>query len=315
MGRVAWSPEEMKFADAPPFIKFALGENVKQSNWGDHNVIRFPQSRMGVEQVFADHFTRAAAYRKLRATDAKGGQKTVVRRDLNLEALAEILEGKRYITCHSYVQSEVNMLMKLSDSLGFRVNTFTHILEGYKVADKIKTRGIYASTFSDWWAYKNEVMEAIPYNAALMTKAGIVTAINSDDAEMARRLNQEAAKTVKYGGLTPVQALKLVTLNPAKMLHIDKQVGSIAAGKSADVVIWSGHPLSVYSVAEQTIVDGVVYFDRKRDAELQRATEAERARIIARLLKAKRAGEPAVKPAVKKQKLYHCDTMEGEGHE
>jgi imidazolonepropionase-like amidohydrolase len=309
------SPEEMKYAKADGFIKFALGENVKQSNWGDANTIRFPQSRMGVEQVYYDYFTRAAEYNaKLKAftglSEKARANAAPFRRDLELEALAEILEDKRFITCHSYVQSEINMLMHVADSMKFRVNTFTHILEGYKVADKMKAHGAGASTFSDWWAYKMEVKDAIPYNAALMHKMGIVTAINSDDAEMGRRLNQEAAKAVKYGGLTEEEALKLVTLNPAKLLHIDNRVGSIKVGKDADLVLWSDHPLSVYAKAEKTIIDGQIYYDNEVDQKLRENIKTERARIIAKMIKEKKGGAETQKPKVKKQKLYECDSME-----
>ncbi|UPT67755.1 MAG: amidohydrolase family protein [Sphingobacteriales bacterium JAD_PAG50586_3] len=250
--------EDMKIKSAPGFIKFALGENVKQSNWGDDRTVRFPQTRMGVEQTFKDAFTRAKEYNKLWAVyNATKTTKNVTappRKDLELDALVEILDKKRFITCHSYVQSEINMLMKLGDSLGFKVNTFTHILEGYKLADKMASRGIAGSTFSDWWSYKYEVMDASPYNAALMTKAGVLTSINSDDAEMARRLNQEAGKTVKYGKLGEEDALKLVTLNPAKMLHIDDVCGSLKPGKDADVVIWSDNPLSIYARAQKPLL-------------------------------------------------------------
>jgi imidazolonepropionase-like amidohydrolase len=303
--------EELKYANAPPFIKFALGENVKQANWGDVFNKRFPQTRMGVEQVYRDFFTRAREYDLQRhAKPGKGGTKTL-RKDLELDALAEILRGERHITCHSYVQSEINMLLKVAGSLGFKVNTFTHILEGYKVADKMKAHGANASTFSDWWAYKNEVMEAIPHNAAIMTRMGICTAINSDDAEMARRLNQEAAKSVKYGGVTEEEALKMVTLNPARMLHIDHEVGSIKAGKSADLVLWTDHPLSVYAKAEKTIIDGRVYFDRSRDAKLREYVTSERARLITKMLMEKKKGGKVSKPSSKQPRLYHCNTIEG----
>lgn len=308
------SAEDMKITGARPFIKFALGENVKQSNWGDHNNVRFPQSRMGVEQVYYDFFTRAKEYDAQKNAALKAGAKSkfaMPRKDLELEALAEIIAGKRFITCHSYVQSEINMLMHVADSFGFKVNTFTHILEGYKVADKMKAHGVAASTFSDWWAYKNEVMDAIPYNAALLTKVGVVTAINSDDAEMARRLNQEAAKCVKYGGLTEVAALKLVTLNPAIMLHLENDMGTIAEGKSADVVLWSDNPLSVYAKADYTIIDGVIYFDRQEDAAKRAGIQAERARLVNLLLAEKQKGMPVIKPSAKKQQLYHCNTIEG----
>ncbi|MGJ8660673.1 MAG: amidohydrolase family protein, partial [Bacteroidota bacterium] len=205
-----FSPAQMLIPNAPKFIKCALGENVKQANWGDFNTVRFPQTRMGVEQVFYDGFNRAKAYEKEKAT---GNYRT----DLELEALLEILKSNRFITCHSYIQSEINMLMHVADSMGFRINTFTHILEGYKVADKMAKHGAGGSTFSDWWAYKFEVKDAIPYNASMMQKQGVVVAINSDDAEMGRRLNQEAAKAIKYGGMSEIDALKLVTLNPAKL--------------------------------------------------------------------------------------------------
>ncbi len=309
------SPEEMKFEKADGYIKFALGENVKQSNWGDFNTVRFPQSRMGVEQVYYDYFTRAKEYdAKQKAfgamSDKEKASGTPFRRDLELEALAEILNKKRFITCHSYVQSEINMLMHVGDSMGFQVNTFTHILEGYKVADKMKARNIGGSTFSDWWAYKMEVKEAIPYNASLMNQMGIVTAINSDDAEMGRRLNQEAAKSVKYGGTSEEDALKMVTLNPAKLLHIDKKVGSIKVGKDADVVLWSDNPLSVYAKVEKTIVDGVIYFDNEEDVKMRIEIQKERARIIQKMLDEKKGGAPVVKPMPKKQKLYGCDDME-----
>ncbi|WP_026897608.1 amidohydrolase family protein [Daejeonella oryzae] len=300
------SPEEMKFGGNDGFIKFALGENVKQSNWGDAARTRFPQTRMGVEQVYVDAFTRAKEYQTARAI--KGNN---VRRDLELDALVEILNNKRFITCHSYVQSEINMLMHVADSMGFKINTFTHILEGYKVADKMAAKGIAASTFSDWWAYKNEVAEAIPYNGVLMSKVGVLTAFNSDDAEMARRLNQEAGKAVKYGGMSQEDALKLVTLNPAKMMHIDNRVGSIKAGKDADLVLWSDNPLSVYAKAEKTFVDGIAYWDMEKDAGKQKELKAEEARLVAKMLEAKNKGALTQKPGVERVRLYDCETLEG----
>ncbi|MEI6488091.1 MAG: amidohydrolase family protein [Bacteroidota bacterium] len=309
------SPEAMKFDKADGFIKFALGENVKQSNWGDFNTVRFPQSRMGVEQVYYDYFTRAKEYdAKQKAfqalSDKSKASAAPFRRDLELETIAEILNKKRFITCHSYVQSEINMLMHVGDSLGFQVNTFTHILEGYKVADKMKARGIGASSFSDWWAYKMEVKDAIPYNASLLNQMGVVTAINSDDAEMERRLNQEAAKSVKYGGTSEEDAWKMVTLNPAKLLHLDKKVGSIKVGKDADVVLWSDNPLSIYAKVEKTIVDGIIYYDNEEDVKLRVEIQKERARIIQKMLDEKKGGAPVQKPLPKPQKLYTCDDME-----
>lgn len=307
--------ENLKFQNADGFIKFALGENVKQSNWGDFNTVRFPQSRMGVEQVYNDYFTRAKEYDMQWKTSKANPKLTAPRRDLELEALAEIINKKRFITCHSYVQSEINMLMHVADSFGFKVNTFTHILEGYKVADKMKAHGVNASTFSDWWAYKNEVMEAIPYNAALLTQMGVNTSVNSDDAEMARRLNQEAAKSVKYGALSEVQALKLVTLNPAKMLHLDEKVGSIRVGKDADLVLWSDNPLSIYAKTEKTMIEGKIYFDREENEKLTSYIKEERARIISKLLAEKQKGAPVVKHRSKKRQLDHCNTIEGVSEE
>ena len=309
--------EELKFEGASPFIKFALGENVKQSNWGDRQQTRFPQTRMGVEQVYIDAFTRAKEYESEKLNysrlSAAAKSKTISPRfDLELETMLEILHKKRFISCHSYVQSEINMLMHVADSFQFTVNTFTHILEGYKVADKMKAHGANASTFSDWWAYKFEVMDAIPYNAAILTKVGVNTAINSDDAEMARRLNQEAAKAIKYGALTETEAWKLVTLNPAKMLHIDHRVGSIKVGKDADVVLWNTNPLTIDAKPEKTIIDGVIYFDAARDLELRTQVAKEKERLIQKMLDLKKLGMPSQKAAIKEKKLYHCDDMEQE---
>lgn len=307
--------EQMKIAGAPGFIKFALGENVKQSNWGDNQTSRFPQTRMGVEQVYYDYFTRAKEYHAQweawKGLSQKEREKVAPpRRDLDLDALVEILFGTRFITCHSYVQSELNMLMHVSDSMGFQVNTFTHILEGYKVADKIKAHGIGASSFSDWWAYKYEVKDAIPYNAAILTRMGITTAINSDDAEMARRLNQEAAKSIKYGGLSEMQAIAMVTLNPAKLLHLDKHMGMIKPGYDADVVIWSGSPTSIYGKVETTIIDGKVMYDTREDEQLRQEMQADRARITQKMIAEKNDGVPTRPVQVKKKKLWDCEDFE-----
>lgn len=307
--------EQMKIAGSPGFIKFALGENVKQANWGDNQTSRFPQTRMGVEQVYYDHFIRAKEYaaqweawKKLSAKEKE--KATPPRRDLELDALTEILFGTRFITCHSYVQSEINMLMHVSDSMGFHVNTFTHILEGYKVADKMKEHGAGASSFSDWWAYKFEVKDAIPYNAAILTRMGIITAINSDDAEMARRLNQEAAKSIKYGGLSEMQAMAMVTINPAKLLHLDNHMGLIKPGYDADVVIWSGNPTSIYTRCETTIVDGKVLYDSREDEQLRQEMLADRARITQKMIAEKNDGIPTRPVQVKKKKLWDCEDFE-----
>jgi imidazolonepropionase-like amidohydrolase len=307
------SPEEMLIPNAPKFIKCALGENVKQSNWGDYSTSRFPQTRMGVEQVFYDAFYRARAYKA--EWEAYNSHQTLVppRRDLELDVLEEIMDSQRFVTCHSYVQSEINMLMHVADSMGFHINTFTHILEGYKVADKMKKHGVGGSTFSDWWAYKFEVNEAIPYNAKLMADQGVIVSINSDDAEMGRRLNQEAAKSIKYGGMSEEDALKMVTLNPAKLLHLDDRMGSVKVGKDADLVLWSDNPLSIKAKVQFTMVDGVILYDASKDQSLAERNEAERARIIAKMLNANENGEKTTPFVKKPRRHYHCDTLGEEG--
>jgi imidazolonepropionase-like amidohydrolase len=311
------SPEEMLIQNAPKFIKCALGENVKQANWGDNNSVRFPQTRMGVEQVFFDGFHRAKCYEKEWKTynTSTAVDKIAPRKDLELEVLSEILRSERFITCHSYVQSEINMLMHVADSMGFKINTFTHILEGYKLADKMLKHGVGASSFSDWWAYKFEVNDAIPYNASLMHEMGLTVAINSDDAEMGRRLNQEAAKSVKYGRMSEEDAWKMVTLNPAKLLHLDDRMGSLKAGKDADIVLWTNNPLSIDAKVEMTVVDGKVLFDSKRDYLMRLQNQAEKARIISKMLESNEKGEGS-KPFVKKRsRHFHCDTIGEEGSE
>ena len=296
------SAKNLIYKNTPKFIKFALGENVKQSNWESYS--RFPQTRMGVEQMYIDYFSRAKAY------DLKKKSGMPYRFDTEMEVLAEILNKERFISCHSYVQSEINMLMKVAERFDFKINTFTHILEGYKLADKMKTHGAGASTFSDWWAYKYEVNDAIPYNAAILNDVGVVTAINSDDAEMSRRLNQEAAKAVKYGGVSEEEAWKMVTLNPAKLLHIDDKVGSIKVGKDADLVLWSDHPLSIYAKAEQTLIEGVRYFDIDQDQQHREKIKAERNTLIQMMLKAKNKGMKTQAVKVKKKQEMHCDTLD-----
>jgi imidazolonepropionase-like amidohydrolase len=295
------SPQEMIIDNSPKFIKFALGENVKQANWDSNS--RFPQTRMGVEQVFVDYFTRAREYEELK----KSGKP--FRKDIEMETILEILNGERKVTAHSYVQSEINMLMKVAEEFGFNINTFTHILEGYKVADKMAEHGVGGSTFSDWWAYKYEVKDAIPQNAAIMHNAGVTVAINSDDAEMSRRLNQEAAKSVKYGDISEEEAWKFVTLNPAKLLHIDDRVGSIKEGKDADLVLWNAHPLSVYAKPEKTLIEGVVYFDIERDEQLREEVEKQKNLLTTQMLKAKNNGLKTQPVKDSKKEEMHCDTL------
>lgn len=295
------SAQNMIYDDSPKFIKFALGENVKQSNWQSFS--RFPQTRMGVEQVFMNYFQRAKEY------DAKKKSGKPYRQDEEMETLAEILNGERFISCHSYVQSEINMLMKVADKFGFKVNTFTHILEGYKVADKMAEHGVGGSTFSDWWAYKYEVKDAIPYNAAIMQSQGVTVAINSDDGEMSRRLNQEAGKTVKYGGVSELEAWKMVTINPAKLLHLDHRVGSIKEGKDADLVLWTDHPLSVYAKAEKTLIEGATYFDLEKDKQQRKAIKDERNKLFSMMLQEKEGGAKTQAPKNNKKEQFNCDSL------
>jgi imidazolonepropionase-like amidohydrolase len=302
--------DNLKFKDWEGQIKFALGENVKRSPsaiGNNSNNNRYPDTRMGVEQVLIDAFTRAKDYQQAWKTYEGLKNKNSApapRRDLELDALVEILANKRFITCHSYIQSEILGAINAADQLGYHYNTFTHILEGYKVAPEMKAHGANASTFSDWWAYKMEVQDAIAYNAAIMHRVGLNVAINSDDAEMARRLNQEAAKTIKYGGLSEEEALDMVTINPAKMLHVEDRVGSLKLGKDGDVVLWSDNPLSIYAKALYTIVDGTVYFDRQHDAQMQQLVAAERQRIIKKMIGEKKSGAP-VQPAQPSYQTVH----------
>lgn len=302
--------EDLKFQNWPGQIKFALGENVKRSSSSTGNN-RYPDTRMGVEQVLVDAFTRAKDYQKAwkeyeANKNKKGSTFTAPRRDLELDALVEILENKRFITCHSYVQSEITSSIEIANRMGYKYNTFTHILEGYKVADKMKEHGANASTFSDWWAYKMEVEDAIPYNAAIMQRVGLNVAINSDDAEMARRLNQEAAKIIKYGGVTEEEALKMVTLNPAKMLHVDDRVGSLKTGKDGDIVVWNDNPLSIYAKSLYTIVDGTIYFDREKDEQMQKWVDVERNRIIKKMNGEKKNGAPILPAQPSYQIMHTC---------
>lgn len=285
--------EALKFSEAPQGIKFALGENVKQSNWGEEFRTRYPQTRMGVEQLFRDEFRAALEYEARRKKWKQRREGLPPRRDLELDAIVEILNGKRWIHCHSYRQDEILALIRVLDEFKIRIGTFQHILEGYKVADAMAKHGAMGSAFSDWWAYKFEVYDAIPYAGALMHNAGVVVSFNSDDRELARHLNHEAAKAVKYGGVTPEEALKFVTLNPAKQLRIDRHVGSIETGKHADVVLWSASPLSTLSRCEQTWIDGRRYFDRVNDQKLRARNQRIRTMLIQKILD---SGESMRKP-------------------
>ena len=267
---------------APPGIKFALGENPKRSNFNVPGLTpRYPATRMGVEETIRDAFTRAREYKRdwddYRAATSRGEKNLIPpRRDLELDPLVEILEGKRLVHAHCYRADEILMLINVADEFGFKVKTFQHVLEGYKVAAEIARHGAGASTFTDFWGYKMEAYDAIAHNAAIMARKGVLTSVNSDSDERARRLNIEAAKTMRYGGLSEEEALKLVTLNPAMQLGIDKRVGSIDVGKDADLAVWNAHPFSVYARVEQTFVDGELLFDRQADIARRPQLEAER---------------------------------------
>ena len=278
--------EDIKFEGAMPGIKFALGENPKDMAIGTQpGPRRYPMTRMGVEFVIRDAFTRAKAYQKAwQAFDRKKAANPGLvppRRDLQLEPLVEILEGKRLVHAHCYRADEILMLIRLADEMGFKIATFQHVLEGYKVAKEIAAHGAGGSTFSDWWAYKVEAIDAIPENAAIMTRKGVLVSVNSDSAEHARRLNTEAAKSIKWGGLSEDEAFRMVTINPAKQLRIDSRVGSLDAGKDADVVIWNHHPLSSYAIVERAYIDGTVYYDRKADEGRISAVQKEKSSLAA----------------------------------
>jgi imidazolonepropionase-like amidohydrolase len=307
---------ELPFEGALPGIKFALGENPKWSNYRPPSGVqqRYPATRMGVEETIRQAFTEAKEYKKQwdeydRRKAAGEANLIPPRRDLKLDPLVEVLEGKRYVHCHSYRADEILMLMRVAKEFGFKVRTFQHVLEGYKVADELAAYGVGASTFSDWWAYKMEAYDAIPYNSALMTERGVVVSVNSDDGEEARHLNQEAAKAIKYGGLSENDALKLVTLNPAIQLGIENRVGSIDIGKDADLVIFNHNPLSVYAVAQKTLIDGTVYFDRDRDIAGRAALESEKKALLE---KEKKALEEEKKKAEEKRKADEAKKTEQE---
>jgi imidazolonepropionase-like amidohydrolase len=292
--------EEMKYGPAAPTIKFALGENVKQSNWGDRNVVRYPQSRMGVETIMKDAFQAAKEYgadwSAYNALSTKDRARVVPpRKDIQLDALLEVLRSQRFIHCHSYMAPEILMLMRLAEQYGFKIGTFTHILEGYKVADEMAAHGSAANSFSDWWAYKFEVYDAIPQNPGLMHDRGVLVGINSDSPESGRRLNQEAAKSVMYCDMSKEEALKMVTINPATQLKIESRTGSIKVGKEADFVIWTDDPLSVYAKPIETWIEGAPYFTLATDSVLQVQNDAERANLIQKALSSgEKGGDPAM---------------------
>jgi imidazolonepropionase-like amidohydrolase len=289
---------ELLFKGAMPGIKFALGENPKRR--GSPGVFgsttpRFPASRMGVEDVIREAFTEAKNYKAAgadyEARKSRGEVAIPPARDLKLDALVEVLDGKRLVHVHCYRQDEILMILRLADEIGFKVRTLQHVLEGYKVADEIAAHGVGASTFSDWWSYKIEAFDAIPYNAALMAKRGVLVSLNSDSAELMRHLNTEAAKAIKYGGVSEDEALAMITINPARQLMIDQRVGSIEPGKDADLAIYDGSPLSNFSKVEKVLIDGEIYFDREQDLKRRPGVQDSKKQIITRLERQNKAAE------------------------
>src|SRR5580700_5323919 len=312
---------DLPFEGALPGIKFALGENPKHSNFTMPPGVpaRYPGTRLGVEEVIRQAFTEAREYKK-QWDDYKrrkeAGEQNLIppRRNEQMEPLVEVMEGKRYVHVHCYRADEILMLIRVANEFGFKVRTWQHVLEGYKIADELAAYGAGASTFSDWWAYKMEAYDAIPYNAALMTERGVVVSVNSDDAQEARQLNQEAAKSMKYGGLSANDALKLVTLNPAIQLGIDNRVGSIDVGKDADLAIYDHDPLSVYAVVQRTLIDGKVYFDRQRDIAQRAELEKEKQALLDKEKKAneeKKSEEKQEKKPEQKKKPPKSDSADG----
>jgi imidazolonepropionase-like amidohydrolase len=300
--------------EAKPGIKFALGENPKrqgqggQSPFGGANLAaRYPGTRMGVEDAIREAFTQArqyqAAWKDYDARKAKGESVLPPRKDLKLEPLVEILEGKRLVHAHCYRADEILMLLRVADEFGFKIATLQHVLEGYKVASEIKAHGAGASTFSDWWGYKIEAYDAIPYNAAVLTRKGVLTSLNSDDVgsgDLSTRLNTEAGKTMKYGGLNEDEALALITINPAKQLEIDRYVGSIEVGKQADLVVYDKDPLSIYSKVERVFIDGIQYFDREADVAARSRKDAEKKGLMEKEKAKEKASEKAPEKTVDK---------------
>lgn len=305
--------DQMKFDAAPPSIKFALGENVKQSRYPSWLSSRYPQTRMGVETLMRDGFTAALEYRdRMQAYEklsrSERAKTAAPRPDYRLETLLEILDRERFVHAHSYVQSEILMLLRLAEDFNFTLTTFTHILEGYKVASEMAKHGAGGSSFADWWAYKFEVYDAIPHNACLMSEKGVLTSINSDSNDLQRRLNTEAAKSVTYCGMDEHEALKMVTLNPAKQLKIDEYVGSIKPGKHADFVIWNNHPLSSYARVEQTWINARNFFNRERDEELRAELQTEKQALMQKVLADPNASKGESNGYKREQPAWHCDT-------
>src|SRR5256884_685190 len=310
---------KLPFEGAMPGIKFALGENPKRSNFSiPGQPRRYPATRMGVEETIRGAFSEARDYKKAWDDYNKrvaSGEKNLIppRRDLQLEPLVEVLEGKRYVHSHCYREDEILMLINIANEFGFKVRTFQHVLEGYKVAKEIAEHGAGASTFADFWGYKIEAYDAIAYNTAIMVRHGVNTSVNSDSNERARRLNIEAAKAMRYGDLTEEEALKLITINPAWQLGIQDRVGSIEVGKDADLAIWNAHPLSVYARVDTTLIDGEVFFDRQQDLARRADLEKERATLEqAEPNRPARTGGPPTAPRGRRPADEDDDIWEGD---
>ncbi len=282
--------EEMIVPDMPRTIKFALGENPKRAGnptnpfGAGARPPRFPATRMGVEFTIREAFQQAREYMRewdeYEAARKRGENPLPPRRDLKLDAIADIMRGKLFVHSHCYRADEILMLMNVADEFGWKILTFQHVLEGFKVAKEMAAHGAGGSTFSDWWAYKIEAYDAIPGNAAIMHHKGVLTSVNSDSADLARRLYQEAAKTMKYGGLTDEEALRFITLNPARQIKMDSRIGSIDVGKDADLAIFNAHPFSIYARVEMTLIEGEVYFDRKEDLKRRELIAKEKKELI-----------------------------------
>ena len=305
--------EGLKFRETPPTIKFALGENVKQSNWGGANTIRYPQTRMGVSQIMQDAFQQAREYEQARSdydrlSRAEKRRTAPPRMDYRLESVLQVINSERHTHVHSYVASEVLALMDVVEQQGFRIHTFTHILEGYKVAREIAAHGAGASSFADWWAFKIEAFDAIPHNMCVMMEAGVLTSINSDSNDLQRRMNTEAAKSVRYCGMDENDALRMITLYPAQQLEIDEYVGSITVGKHADLVFWNTHPLSAYAQVQQTWIEGRKYFDREADIAAREAVANERQALIQKVLGAGDEAHRGTRNGYRQeQPTWHCE--------
>ncbi|MEM9292755.1 MAG: amidohydrolase [Acidobacteriota bacterium] len=285
--------EGLLFTEAAPTIKFALGENPKRSNFDTRGPDRFPTTRPGVETILRRTFHQALDYRRQRdEAQARGAIPPAP--DLRLEAVLEVIDGERIVHAHSYRSDEILMLMRVAESFDFRIGVFQHVLEGYKVADELAAHGAHASTFSDWWAYKYEVVDAIPYNAPLMRERGVVVSLNSDNADLGRRLQLEAAKMVRYGEISEEEALLFVTLNPARQLRVEERVGSLEVGKDADFVIWNGPPLAVASRVEETWIEGRRLFSRQLDLEARQRLAEERQALLTKLKEEHETNGPSV---------------------